>query len=253
MFRPMTTAHDTCSTVPDSRQTLVDAIEAHIAREEMTRTGFGMAALEDASFLGRLERGSGVRLRTADKVLAFLGGEPVGPRFRSEVDAFLAVTRTKPHLFGEQAMGDPTFVLRLERGRSVTLATVDRVRAFMAENATAAEREAIRAAVEDGAPAVPVEREEQEETGMTEDGYMNTEEAAAYLKLSPRTLERYRGTGKGPLFHRFGNRARYLRSRVVAWAKEREARSTTEADEKDREESAAASPPDNDDTGRRDP
>ena len=64
---------------------------------------------------------------------------------------------------------------------------------------------------------------------------MSTEEAAAYLKLSERTLQSYRGSGKGPPFSRFGNRARYLRSKVAAWGREREAHSTAEADEKARQ------------------
>ena len=251
MFPAMNTTTDIVLDAPDSRQALVEAIEAHIAEKDMTRTGFGRAALEDPSFMGRIAKGSGVRLNTADKVLAFLGAPPLRPRFLGEIEAFMSVTRAKPHLFGEEAVKDPTFVIRMRRGRSATLATVDRVRAWMAENATEAESEAIRAAVEDGAPAEPVEQEQQEETEMTNDSYMNTVEAAAYLRLSPRTLERYRGIGKGPPFHRFGNRARYLRSRVVAWAKEREARSTSEADEKDREETPEVSRPEDDGAGRR--
>ena len=39
-------------------------------------------------------------------------------------------------------------------------------------------------------------------------GFMNTQAAAAYLGLSPRTLDGYRVSGAGPAFHRFGNRAR---------------------------------------------
>ena len=34
--------------------------------------------------------------------------------------------------------------------------------------------------------------------------YLNTREAAAWLGLSPRTLDRYRVSGEGPAFHRFG-------------------------------------------------
>ena len=223
----MNTATDTIPTIPDSRRALVEAIEAHIARAGLTRTGFGKAALGDASFLGRLARGSGVRLRTADKVLAFLGEEPAGPRFRREVEAWLGVTRTKAHLFGDQALGDPSFVCRLRRGRSPTLATVDGVRAWMAANASAAEREAVRAAVEDGAPAVPVDAADEEETEMN-DKYMNTREVAAYLGLSPRTLDRYRVKGGGPAFHRFGGCVRYLRADVAAWAAARRVRSTSD-------------------------
>lgn len=36
--------------------------------------------------------------------------------------------------------------------------------------------------------------------------YLVTREAADYLGLSPRTLDRYRISGAGPVFHRFGGR-----------------------------------------------
>ena len=210
-----------------ARQALLEVIEAYIARTGMTRTGFGRAALGDACFLGRMARGSDVLLRTADRALAFMGEPPFGPRFLGEVEAFMAVTRTKAHLFGDLALGDPSFVPRLRRGRSATLATCDRVRAWMAGNTSAAEREAVRAAVEDGAPAVPADAAEEEDTAL-KDGYMSTREAAAFLGLSHRTLERYRCDGKGPPFHRFGTAVRYRRARVAAWAAERELRSTSD-------------------------
>ena len=116
----MRTTSDCQPNVPGSREALIDAIEAHIARENLTRTGFGRDAVDDGSFLGRLDRSSDVRLETADKVLAFVGKEPMGPRFLRKIEAGLRVTRTKAHLFGSQALGDPTFVLRLERGPSPT-------------------------------------------------------------------------------------------------------------------------------------
>ena len=52
--------------------------------------------------------------------------------FRSRVEAFLQTTGLKPSEFGRQAIGDPTFILSLRRGRSPTLATADKVEAFMA-------------------------------------------------------------------------------------------------------------------------
>lgn len=225
----MRTASDCYPNGPDSRQALIAAIEAHIVREKLTRTGFGREAVDDGSFLGRLDRGSDMRLATADKVLAFLGREPMGPGFLREVKAWLRVTRTKPHLLGRQALGDPTFVLRLSRGRSPTLRTFDRVRAFMAANARTAEREAVRAAVEEGAPAVAADAAGDEERAMDGDTrYMKTREAAALLGLSPRTLETYRWRGGGPAFSRFGSSVRYLRSHVVAWAAARRVRSTSD-------------------------
>ena len=225
----MRTVSDCHPNVPGSRQALIDAIEAFIARENLTRTGFGRDAVDDGSFLGRLDRGSDMRLDTADRVLTFLGKEPMAPRFLREIEAWLRVTRTKAHLLGRLALGDPTFVLRLERGRSPTLGTVDRVRAFMAANARTAEREAVRAAIQEGGPAVPADAAGEEETEM--DGgirYMKTREAAELLGLSPRTLETYRWRGGGPAFSRFGSSVRYLRSHLVAWAEARRVRSTSD-------------------------
>lgn len=52
--------------------------------------------------------------------------------FRERVEAFLKASGFKPTEFGRQAVGDPSFVLNLRRGRSPTLATVDRVLGFIA-------------------------------------------------------------------------------------------------------------------------
>ena len=214
---------------PSSRQALIDTIEAYIAREQLSCCAFGAAALGDASFLGRLGRGSDVRLGTADRVMAYMNLEPIGPRFLREIEAFLKVTGIKPHVLGEMALGDPSFVLRLGQGRSPTLGTVDRVSAWMADHASAAELEAVRAAAEDGAPADAVDTTGQEGRKMNEPThYMSTRQAAAYLGLSPRTLESYRCRGGGPPFHVFGSVVRYLLSDVVKWASERRRHSTSD-------------------------
>ena len=57
--------------------------------------------------------------------------------------------------------------------------------------------------------------------------YMSTRDVAAFLGLSPRTLDRYRVSGDGPDFHKFGNRVRYLRVNVESWAEERRCQSTS--------------------------
>ena len=59
--------------------------------------------------------------------------------------------------------------------------------------------------------------------------YLDTTGAAGLLGLSPRTLDRYRVTGEGPEFFRFGNRIRYLKSDVLAWARARRLRSTSDS------------------------
>lgn len=48
--------------------------------------------------------------------------------------------------------------------------------------------------------------------------YLSTREAADWLGLSPRTLDRYRVSGEGPVFHRLGSRVRYLRDDLDTWA-----------------------------------
>ncbi len=63
-----------------------------------------------------------------------------------------------------------------------------------------------------------------------ESRFLHTLDAAAYLGLSHRTLDGYRVSGAGPAFHRFENRVRYRRSDLDAWAANRRATTTAEAD-----------------------
>ena len=58
--------------------------------------------------------------------------------------------------------------------------------------------------------------------------YLSTRDAAELLGLSRRTLDRYRVTGAGPAFHKFGNSVRYRRSDLRKWAKGRRRRSTSD-------------------------
>jgi predicted transcriptional regulator len=53
-------------------------------------------------------------------------------QFREQVEAFIAAHGFKPTEFGRQALGDPSFVMTLRRGRSPRLATADKVLSFMA-------------------------------------------------------------------------------------------------------------------------
>ena len=65
---------------------------------------------------------------------------------------------------------------------------------------------------------------------MTANGtrYLNTHQAGEYLGLSPRTLDRYRVKGSGPIYHRFGGRVRYLAADLDAWAENRRRTSTSD-------------------------
>ncbi|WP_234194294.1 helix-turn-helix domain-containing protein [Pseudacidovorax sp. NFM-22] len=48
--------------------------------------------------------------------------------------------------------------------------------------------------------------------------FLTTEEAAALLRLSPRTLEKQRVLGGGPRFRKFGARVVYARADLRAYA-----------------------------------
>ena len=63
---------------------------------------------------------------------------------------------------------------------------------------------------------------------MTEDPLNTTPEAAAYLRLSKPTLERFRLTGGGPSYVKLGRAVRYRRADLDAWVVSRLTRSTSE-------------------------
>ena len=48
--------------------------------------------------------------------------------------------------------------------------------------------------------------------------FLDTDAVAEILGLSRRTLDRWRVTGAGPSYHKFGNRIRYRWRDVQAWA-----------------------------------
>lgn len=51
-----------------------------------------------------------------------------------------------------------------------------------------------------------------------QDRYLRTPEAARYLGLSPRTLEKHRVYGTGPTYYKLGGRVVYAMDALNAWA-----------------------------------
>lgn len=52
--------------------------------------------------------------------------------FSDEVEAFLAKAKIEPTKLGKEALGDPSFVFDLRKGRSPSGRTMDKVRIWMA-------------------------------------------------------------------------------------------------------------------------
>ncbi|MBW7836529.1 MAG: helix-turn-helix domain-containing protein [Sphingomonadales bacterium] len=58
--------------------------------------------------------------------------------------------------------------------------------------------------------------------------FLTTIEAANYLRLSPRTLEKMRVTGEGPQFRKLGRRVLYTKGDLDAWAEAQTRKSTSD-------------------------
>ncbi len=66
---------------------------------------------------------------------------------------------------------------------------------------------------------------------MKTETYLTQTEAAELLRISPRTLERYRVAGSGPRFVKAGRRVIYRSSDIEAWTEANTFASTTQADQ----------------------
>jgi hypothetical protein len=60
--------------------------------------------------------------------------------------------------------------------------------------------------------------------------FLNNDEAAKFLNLSPRTLEKQRVIGGGPRFRKFGRRVLYAAKDLEAWANSRTFETTSDPD-----------------------
>ena len=218
------------------------AIEAYLARSRLSERKLGAFAVGDPTLIPRFRASGSMRLDTADQLLTYMNDEPIGPAFRSEVEAFLSETGIGERKFGGKAAGDPSFVTRLRSGATSRLSTVQRVQGWMRAHkdelirAAAARKQAELRVTSDALssssvakdtldasiPRSPFDDESALErtvpAGDNSKMFFTTSEAAAFLTLSPRTLDRYRELGKGPPFFRMGAAIRYLRSDLMEWA-----------------------------------
>ena len=213
------------------------AVLAYLKRSGLSGSQLGQLTLGNPGLVCTLGKGRSLTVETADRVLRFMDEAPIGPMFRREVEAFIGVTGTRHANLGSRAAGDSSFVAKLRNGASTRLSTVQRVRAWMRAIANETERAAIARALagsEEAAASLapdpaalgalvetpPADRD----SGPVACGhptFLTTRQAAAFLTLSPRTLDRYRAAGRGPAFHKFETRIAYARADLEAWAKER--------------------------------
>ena len=218
------------------------AIEAYLARSQLSERKLSAFAVGDPTLIPRFKASGSMRLDNADELLSYMNEEPIGPAFRSEVEAFLSESGIGERKFGGKAAGDPAFVTRLRRGATLRLSTVQRVQGWMRVHkdelirAAATRKQAELRDTSDASSSGPVAKDTldvstpqspfDDESGLegtipVEDNskmFFTTSEAAALLTLSPRTLDRYRETGKGPPYFRMGAAIRYLRSDLMEWA-----------------------------------
>ena len=63
--------------------------------------------------------------------------------------------------------------------------------------------------------------------------FLDQKAAASFLGISPRTLERFRLEGRGPVFHKFGRRCLYARADLLGWADAQRRTSTSDDGDSD--------------------
>ena len=68
------------------------------------------------------------------------------------------------------------------------------------------------------------------EAGEPEKPFLNTVEAASWLRLTKNTLEKMRVQGRGPEYRKHGRYVRYHIEDLVDWSKANKRRSTSDAD-----------------------
>ena len=136
-------------------------------------------------------------------------------------------------MLGLEAVGDRSYVKRLREGLSPYLGNIDKVRKWMGAHSTRDQRRAIGAATlhqswfrlgvdghaghGQGAPAASHEQR-----------YLSTKQAAKYLGVSRKKLDRLRTEGGGPAYYKLGSSVRYRIEDLDEWARPRRRLSTSD-------------------------
>ena len=205
-------------------------VSDYLKHSGMSGRKLGELALGDPKFVRGLNGGASPGLDAVDRVLRFMEIAPIGPRFRREVEAFLIVTGTSPTVLGSRAIGRSSFVRELGSGMSPTLDSIERVRCWMHGAADDFQRRGIAWLLESdvtvppyglGAAFAPWTGDDARIRKLDGATFLSEREAAAVVGLSHRTLTRYRATGGGPAFHKFGSKLLYARFDLEAWIEAR--------------------------------
>ena len=197
-----------------------DTVWRFLERRGMTAHAFG-AAVNDPMLAGRLKDRRPIRLDTADKGFGFMGEPLLRGLYLQEIEGYLQITGTKAYVLGQEAAGDRSYVKRLREGLSPYLCNIDKVRRWMGEHSTREQRRAIGAATLHASwfrlgaggygHGVGAASHEQR--------YLNAEQAAKYLGVSRKKLDRLRTDGGGPAYYKFGSSVRYRREDLDEWAR----------------------------------
>ncbi len=153
-------------------------------------------------------------------------------QFKTRLNAFLGSTGMSPTTLGMLAVGDPNLVRQIERGRSPSLRTADRIQAFMA--AYEADSDGARAPAPRPAAARPARRwrkmhrsgvmRKDRRTEGTKPAirFLRISEVEALTGLSRTTIYAWSADGRFPRPIRLSGRAvRWIESEVLEWMDER--------------------------------
>ena len=131
-----------------------------------------------------------------DPVSGYVPVTTLDENFRRAVLAYFSRSRLNARQFGQFALGDPGFVPSLDKGQSLNLDTADQVLRFIDESPNGPmfrpEVEALLSVT--GGGGVTLGFKAIGDPPRLQKTFFTSREAAEFLMLSPRTLDRYRAS-----------------------------------------------------------